>query len=87
MLTLQEKQLYLKNYLLIKNGSYADDIKDSIYEYYFECEEENELLSFPFLGNFDNTKDIENKIEFVVSKIILHEDDDCFENLLHEYII
>lgn len=86
MLTLKEKQLYFKDYLLVQNGSYADKVKDSIYDYFFEFKEE-ELSNFIFLDRFEDTKDIKNKIEFLVSKIILHEDDDSFENLLHEYIL
>lgn len=84
MLTIEDKQRYLKEYLLIKNESYADEIKESIYNYFFEFQEEQ---NFVFLNKLCTYKDIKDKIEFIISKIILHEDDDSFENLLHEYII
>jgi len=84
VLTLEEKQLYFKEYLLFQNGSYADEVKESIYDYFFE--DEIGLSNFQFLDKLNNTNEIKNKVELIVSKIILHEDDDYFENLLYEYI-
>lgn len=40
-----------------------------------------------FLEKLTTKKEIEEKLEFVVSKIIMHEHEDGLENLIHEYFM
>lgn len=81
MLTLENKIQCFKNYLEIKNDNYGDFMKDEIYFQFFENEND-----FSFLNDLKKEKDIELKIEFLVSKMILNEDQDSLTEILFHYI-
>lgn len=78
-----EKTKFFESLLLEENGSYADEIREQIYFYFFESENDPE---FKFLDKMDNAETISKKLDFVVSKIILHEDDERVEDLIWEYL-
>ncbi len=78
-----EKIKLFKSLLLEENGSYADEIREGIYFYFFESVNDPE---FKFLDKMDNAETISKKLDFAVSKIIMHEDDDRFEELVWEYL-
>lgn len=82
MLSQNQKIEYLKHYLSLKNGNYGDTIKTDIYFELFDLQN----FSFDFLIKLKTKKEIENKIEFIVSKLILNEHQDGFKNILHEYL-
>ncbi len=71
------------------NGdSHDKQIRQEIYNYYFEYGDAGYYLpQFEFLNTSDDSKEIENRIEFVISKIIMHEHEDGFSDLLHEYTL
>jgi hypothetical protein len=77
MLTFEEKIKIFKTFLEEKQGSYADKMKDEIYFYFFENE-----WDFKFLNNLNSIEEIENKIEFVVVKMIMNEHLDGLENIM-----
>lgn len=81
MLTFEEKNEWFKTQLTIKNNNYGDEIKDEIYFYFFE--NENRL---DFLNELESKVQIENKLEFLVSKIIIHEHEDGLTNIIHNYL-
>jgi len=81
MLKFKDKVLILEKYLLIKEDSYADLMKDELYFYFFinavECN---------FLKTLFDKKDIINKIDFVISKMILHEHEDSTDQIIENYL-
>ena len=88
MLSINEKIGFLKNILLSTNNSYADNIKEEIYEYFFErMGDERNIENFTFLSKFNNKIEIGEKVDFIVSKIIMHEHHAGIDDLIHEYTI
>jgi hypothetical protein len=81
MLSFDDKKEYFESYLLQVNDNYGDEIKQEIYFEFFELEK----FSFTFLDNLKTYSEIENKVEFLVSKIILHEHEDGLDNLVMTY--
>ncbi|KOY85772.1 hypothetical protein AD998_06035 [bacterium 336/3] len=81
MLSYEQKVAFLENYLLTKNDSYSDSIKEDIYFYFFERE-----VSPDFLNQLNSEKEIEQKIDLVVSKTILHEHEDGLEDIIQHYL-
>lgn len=81
MLSLNEKAAFLEDYLNLKNGSYGDFIKDEIYFYVFE-----NSMDLKFLDILHSKNDIENKIDFIISKIILHEHQSGNNTIINEYL-
>lgn len=81
MLVLEDKIEYFKNYLETKNKNYGDVMKDEIYFHFFE-----NVNSFDFLNLIETEKDIENKVEFLVSKMIRHEHEDGLTNIIYNHI-
>lgn len=81
MLVLIEKIEYLKKYLEIKKDNYGDEMKDELLFCFFENN-----YSINFLNNLKTKVDIENKVEFLVSKMILHENEDGLTNIILNYI-
>lgn len=81
MLSFEEKIESFIAYLEIKNNNYGDIVKDDIYFHFFENEN-----SLGFLHKIESKIEIENKIEFLVSKIILHEHEDAFSNIIYNYL-
>lgn len=54
MLSIEDKITFLKEYLLIKNDNYGDDLKAEIYSNYFELENG----SCTFLEKLNTKKEI-----------------------------
>jgi hypothetical protein len=81
MLNLEDKIQYFKKYISIKNENYGDLMKDEIYFHFFENED-----SFDFLNILESEKDIENKVEFIVSKMIMNERQDGLTNIIYNYV-
>jgi len=88
MLSINEKIEFFKNILLRTNNSYADNIKEEIYEYFFEkMGDEDNIENFTFLSKFNNQIEIAEKVDFIVSKIIMNEHHAGIDDLIHEYTI
>lgn len=81
MLTYQEKKVFLKKYLCADENSYADIMKEELYFYFFENE-----IECSFLKVLLNEEEIMSKIDFVISKMILHEHEDCIELIIENYL-
>lgn len=81
MLSFENKIKYFKNYISIKNGDYGDVMKDEIYFHFFENEK-----SFDFLNGLKSKTEIEEKVQFLVSKMIRHEHEDGLTNIISNYI-
>lgn len=77
MLNYKQKIKIFKDYLEQENGNYLDIMKNEIYNYFFE--NDSELI---FLNDFITKIDIENKIEQVASRMVLHEHEDGLENII-----
>ena len=87
MLTINEKIVCFKQKLLTQNGSYSDTIKDEVYEYFFErIGDSSDIENFSFLNPIVSNKEIEEKVDLIVSKIIMHEHHAGVEDLINEYI-
>jgi hypothetical protein len=80
MLNIEEKVSLFKEKLLLKNGSYSDVMKDEIYFYFFENEN-----SFDFLNRINTEDEIENKINCLLSKMIMHEHEEGLQTIIYEY--
>ena len=77
MLNLEDKIQYFGDYIALKNENYGDLMKDEIYFHFFENEN-----SLDFLDTLESEKDIENKVEFIVSKMIMNEHQDSLTNII-----
>ena len=77
MLVFNKKIELFKSYLEQKNNDYRDIMKNEIYFYFFENQGD-----LSFLNDINTIEAIENKIEQVVSRMILHEDDDDLINII-----
>lgn len=83
---LNQKVQYFRNYLLNESDEYRAEIKNEIYEYYFEIiGTEADLNNFYFLNHDNNIIDIEKRIDTLISKIIMHEHHDGIHNIIEEY--
>jgi len=80
MLSIEEKINFLEKILLLRNESYGDFMKDEIYFYFFENEQ-----GFKFLNNLNSKKEIETKVDFLVSKMIMHEHEEGLYTIIEEY--
>lgn len=88
MLTIHEKIDFFEQDLSTQNASYADTIKDEIYDYFFErMGNSTDIENFSFLNLLVSKEEIENKINFIVSKIIMHEHHAGIEDLIEEYTL
>ncbi len=88
MLTISEKIDFFEQRLLIQNGSYADTIKDEIYDYFFErMGNSSDIENFSFLNCLVSSEEIEHKVNLIVSKIIMHEHHAGIEDLIVEYTL
>ncbi|MBK9330958.1 MAG: hypothetical protein IPM96_00805 [Ignavibacteria bacterium] len=86
MIGIETKISIFKNYLLLRNGSYGDVMKDEIYSYFFEIEEEDISSNYHFLQHLNSSEEIENKVDFLVSKMIMHEHEDGIRNIIESYV-
>lgn len=80
MLSIEKKINFLEKTLLLRNESYGDFMKDEIYFYFFENEQ-----GFKFLNNLNSKKEIEIKVDFLVSKMIIHEHEEGLYAIIEEY--
>jgi hypothetical protein len=81
MLSKNEKIAAFEAFLAVRYESYGDVMRDEIKNYYAENESE-----LSFLDKLKTKEEIENKINFVVSKMILHEHEDSLQNIIENYI-
>jgi len=82
MLNYKEKIDFLAEYLSLKNKNYADLIKEELYIQIFDFEN----ISSQFLEKIKTKQEIIDKIEFVVSKVVLHEHETGINNIISEYL-
>lgn len=81
MLNFKEKLIVLNEILDRDEKSYADSFNAEI------LTEINNLDSkFNFLKNFNSEKLIENWVNKLKSRIVMHEDDDKVEEIINDYI-
>lgn len=80
MLTFDDKRTLFFSCLNDKNGSYGDDVRDEIIFYFDDLE--NDL---GFLDKFQSEEEIYNFTNMLISKIIMNEHQDSFENILIYY--
>jgi len=86
MLEIQMKIQLFEKFLLSQNDSYADIIKEEIYDYFFtKIGNEEDIENFIFLNKLQNSSDIENKVNALVSKLIMHEHHAGIDDLIYEY--
>ena len=81
MLDLSGKILFLKEYLSNKNDSYGDEMKAELSFHFFDLGNDKSFLDY--LNSEDEIKD---KIDFLVSKMILHEHEDVLKSIIENYI-
>ncbi len=81
MLNYDQKIKFLSDYLCLKSDSYGDKMKDEIYSYYFDLE--NEIA---FLDDINTEEEIKQKVDLTVSKMILHEHEDGLESIIQQYL-
>jgi hypothetical protein len=77
MLTLEEKIEIFKTELLSKNESYADTMKEEIYFFFFENE-----YPFDFLNDLNSVEAIQNKVNVIIHKMIMHEDEEELRDII-----
>ncbi len=82
MLNIETKIKYFQEYLLDTDASYHAQMKEEIYLYFFELENGN----FSFLDSLKTKSDIEHKVDFLVSKMIMHEHEDGLYTIIENYI-
>lgn len=80
MLNFKSKKEIFKNILDMKNDSYGDFMKDEIYFHFFV--NENDLT---FLNKYKNFDEIEEKVNFLISKMIMFEDKEGLSEIIHHY--
>lgn len=80
MLSFESKKEILKNILDMKNDSYGDFMKDEIYFHFFV--NDNDLT---FLNDYKSFDEIEEKVNFLISKMIMLEDKEGLSEIIHHY--
>lgn len=78
MLSFEEKINVLKSYIDSKNGSYSDGMKDELDIFFFENE-----FPLDFLNGLNTEKEIENKIDVIIHQMIMHEDEEELQEIIH----
>lgn len=77
MLNFEQKMEIFKTYLEEEKDAYGNEMKAKIHSCFFENE-----WDLKFLNDLNTKEDIENKIEHIVSRMILHEHEDGLENII-----
>jgi hypothetical protein len=77
-----QKIFYFKSLLQLPEEGIRKQMKQEIFDYFFDLENG----SFQFLGELHSREEIENKLDLVIHKIIMHEHEDEIWNILEEYI-
>lgn len=80
MLTFEQKKSLFFDYLSNKNSSYGDTIRDEILFYFDDLE--NDLI---FLNKFQSKEEIYGFVNMLISKIIMNEHQDGFEDIVAYY--
>lgn len=78
MLSFKEKINVLKSYIDSKNGSYSDEMKAELDIFFFENE-----FPLDFLNDFNSEKEIQNKIDVIINQMIMHEDEEELQEIIH----
>ena len=81
MLERNEKINIFEAYLAVKYESYGDIMRDGISNYFNENQ-----TKLSFLDKLKNVEEIERKVDFLVSKMILHEHEDGLQNIIVNYL-
>ncbi|MCK5460333.1 hypothetical protein KAI52_04405 [Candidatus Parcubacteria bacterium] len=81
MLNFKEKLAILNKILSRDEKFYADSFNAEIL-----IEINNLNSKFNFLKNFNSEKSIENWVNKLKSRIVMHEDDDKVEEIINDYI-
>ena len=81
-MTMLNKIFYFKSLLQLPEDGVRKQMKNEIFEYYFELENGN----FQFLEKHHSNEEIKNKIDLVIHKMIMHEHEDELWNIIEEYI-
>lgn len=81
MLSLEEKINKFKYFLSIKNENYADYMKDELYFYFFV--NQNDMK---FLNCLETEEQIEEKINFLTTKMIMFENLEGISEIINNYI-
>jgi len=88
MLEIETKIELFERFLLSQNDSYADNIKDEIHNYFFvNMGDKKDIENFTFLIKLENSVDIENKVNGLVSKLIMNEHHAGLDDLIYEYTL
>jgi hypothetical protein len=77
MLSFEDKKQYFEKILEVDNNCFAEEL----YLYFFTLEQGN----FDFLNNLNNYNEIENKTNYLISKIAKHEHEDSISNIIENY--
>jgi len=77
MLNKKDKIIIFKEYLNLTNNSYADIMKEEIYFHYFENEN-----SLSFLDSIKVKEEIISKVDLIINKMIMHEDEDSLSSII-----
>jgi len=77
----KDKIDFTRDYLDIEDGSYSDMIKEEISFQFFENGWVNN-----FVEQFDSKEEIKERIDLIVSKIVLHEDEAGLLDILESYM-
>jgi hypothetical protein len=81
MLNRNEKIAIFEKYLAVRYESYGDVMRDEIKDYYAKNKS-----GLYFLDKLQTEEEIENKVNFLVSKMILLEHQDSLQNIIENYI-
>ena len=81
MLSRKDKIEIFKQYVETKNGSYSDFMKDELYFYFFENGND-----FDFLNSIETKIEIEQKTDFLISKMIMHEHEEGLNDIIYQYV-
>lgn len=86
MLSLDEKIIYLENYLTQLNENYADSFKEDIVMFIDDFTDQNKLLSF--LKKLNSVEEIESWVDNLCSRIILKFDfqGEEINDFIYDYI-
>ena len=77
MLSIDEKKEIFKEFLLLRNDSYADMMKDEIYFCFFENE-----WNFGFLDELYTSKEILDKVDNAITKMIMREHEEGLKDII-----
>jgi hypothetical protein len=77
----EDKIEFLKKYLNPKSDSHSDYMKEELSFYFFEATNNTN-----FLDSLDSEKEISGKVEFLISKMIMHEHEDGLQSIIDSYV-